>query len=363
MRTTQDSAVFDEASFIKLLGLERKRTDRSQRPFLLILLDLRELLRAGKRQKKQLIHSITASLHRSARQTDVIGWYKANTVLGGIYTELSPLPLPVDKIMARTTAVLQETLTSQQLNTISIATYVYPPHQLEVVGTRPAEELYADLKRSDMGHVLKRTLDILGSLCLIGVLSPVFVLVGLAVKLSSAGPILFKQTRMDQFGLPFTFLKFRSMYTGTDSQVHQQYIQKFILLSKQGKQESESLRQNGFFKLNQDHRVTPVGRIIRKTSLDELPQLFNVLRGSMSLVGPRPPIGYEITNYDIWHRRRVLEAKPGITGPWQVRGRSRTTFEDMVRLDLQYIDNWSFWTDLKLLLQTPWTVIKCEGAR
>ena len=153
------------------------------------------------------------------------------------------------------------------------------------------------------------------------------------------------------------------MYTDADSRVHQQYIQEFILQSKNGNGAHEALKQDGFFKLSQDPRITPLGRFIRTTSLDELPQLLNVLVGTMSLVGPRPPIPYEAEHYDIWHRRRLLEAKPGITGLWQVKGRSRTSFEDMVRLDLQYIDEWSLWTDLKLLLQTPWTVIKCEGAR
>jgi lipopolysaccharide/colanic/teichoic acid biosynthesis glycosyltransferase len=186
---------------------------------------------------------------------------------------------------------------------------------------------------------------------------------GVAIKLTSKGPILFRQTRIGQFGQHFTFLKFRSMYTDADSRVHQQYVQEFILQSKNGNGAHEALKQDGFFKLSQDPRITPVGRFIRTTSLDELPQLLNVLAGTMSLVGPRPPIPYEAEHYDMWHRRRLLEAKPGITGLWQVKGRSRTTFEDMVRLDLQYIDEWSLWTDLKLLLQTPWTVIKCEGAR
>ena len=153
------------------------------------------------------------------------------------------------------------------------------------------------------------------------------------------------------------------MYTDADSTRHEQYIKGFILQSRNGSTALEALKQEGLFKLTNDPRVTPLGRVLRKTSLDELPQLLNVLAGTMSLVGPRPPIPYEIKNYDTWHTRRVLEAKPGITGLWQVQGRSRTTFDDMVRLDLQYIDQWSFWTDLKLLLQTPWTVIKCKGAR
>jgi lipopolysaccharide/colanic/teichoic acid biosynthesis glycosyltransferase len=210
---------------------------------------------------------------------------------------------------------------------------------------------------------VKRILDIIGSFMLLVLCLPLLVLIGVAIKLTSKGPILFKQTRIGQFGQHFTFLKFRSMYTDADSRLHQQYVQKFILQSKDGNGAHEALKQGGFFKLNQDPRITPVGRFIRTTSLDELPQLLNVLAGTMSLVGPRPPIPYEAEHYDMWHRRRVLEGKPGITGLWQVKGRSRTTFEDMVRLDLQYIDEWSLWTDVKLLLQTPWTVIKCEGAR
>ena len=116
------------------------------------------------------------------------------------------------------------------------------------------------------------------------------------------------------------------------------------------------------FKLTNDPRVTPIGRMLRKTSLDELPQLWNVLRGDMSLVGPRPPLAYEVEQYRPWHRRRVLEAKPGITGLWQVKGRSRTTFDEMVRLDLQYARTRSLWTDIKILLATPRAVISGKGA-
>jgi lipopolysaccharide/colanic/teichoic acid biosynthesis glycosyltransferase len=206
-------------------------------------------------------------------------------------------------------------------------------------------------------------LDIIGSFILLVLFSPVLVLIAAAIKLTSQGPILFRQTRVGQFGQHFTFLKFRSMYTDNDSKIHKEYVLEFIRQGQNGNGAHEVLKQDGFFKLRHDPRITPLGRFLRKTSLDEFPQLLNVLAGTMSLVGPRPPIPYETEHYDIWHRRRMLEAKPGITGLWQVKGRSRTTFEDMVRLDLQYIDEWSLWTDIKLLLQTPWTVIKCDGAR
>jgi lipopolysaccharide/colanic/teichoic acid biosynthesis glycosyltransferase len=153
-------------------------------------------------------------------------------------------------------------------------------------------------------HVTKRVMDILGSALAIVLFSPVFLIIAIAVKATSRGPVLFRQRRLGQYGNSFVFLKFRSMYVN-------------------------------------NLRITSVGAFLRKTGLDELPQFFNVLKGEMSLIGPRPPIPYEVEAYDFWHRRRLLEAKPGITGLWQVSGRSRVRFDDMVRLDLQYARNWS----------------------
>jgi lipopolysaccharide/colanic/teichoic acid biosynthesis glycosyltransferase len=146
------------------------------------------------------------------------------------------------------------------------------------------------------------------------------------------------------------------MYTNSDPAKHKDYIRKYI-----GEQKNAAV-EPGVFKLKNDLRITPVGRLLRKTSLDELPQLINVLKGEMSLVGPRPPIPYECELYDIWHKRRLLSCKPGITGLWQVTGRSRTTFDEMVRLDLKYINEWSLWLDLKILLKTPKAVLSGEGA-
>jgi lipopolysaccharide/colanic/teichoic acid biosynthesis glycosyltransferase len=363
MVSTLDNSIFDLESFASILGLERKRTHRSQRPFLLMLLDLRRLLRDGKQQRSKLVKSVIKSLQLCTRQTDMIGWYKNNAVIGIIFTELSEEDPSIDKILKRVNTALQTQLTLKQVDALTISTYVYPPEDPGSSEPTANDKLYPDLKQHKLSSLVKRMLDVIGSFMLLGLLSPALVLIGVAIKLTSKGPILFKQRRIGQFGQHFTFLKFRSMYTDADTRVHKQYVQEFIQQSKNGNGAHEALKQDGFFKLSQDPRITPVGRFIRTTSLDELPQLFNVLTGTMSLVGPRPPIPYEAEFYDIWHRRRLLEAKPGITGLWQVKGRSRTTFEDMVRLDLQYIDEWSLWTDLKLLLQTPWTVIKCEGAR
>jgi lipopolysaccharide/colanic/teichoic acid biosynthesis glycosyltransferase len=167
--------------------------------------------------------------------------------------------------------------------------------------------------------------------------------------------VLFRQTRVGQFGRQFTFLKFRSMYLANDSSIHQEYV-KDLIAGRNG------VGQNGVYKIQNDPRVTRIGQFLRKTSLDELPQFWNVLKGDMSLVGPRPPVPYEVEVYDIWHRRRLLQAKPGITGLWQVKGRSRTTFDEMVRLDLQYTLSSSLWVDLKILAQTPMAVVAGSGA-
>jgi lipopolysaccharide/colanic/teichoic acid biosynthesis glycosyltransferase len=178
--------------------------------------------------------------------------------------------------------------------------------------------------------------------------------------LTSEGPIFFRQQRVGQFGLPFVFLKFRSMVVSTDATIHKEFVRKFI--AGQAADSGSGANEKVVYKITNDPRVTWIGRIMRRTSLDEIPQFWNVLVGEMSLVGPRPPIPYEIEAYDIWHRRRLLEAKPGITGLWQVHGRSKTTFDDMVRLDLQYSRTWSPLLDLKILLQTPRAVFSGDGA-
>ncbi len=152
------------------------------------------------------------------------------------------------------------------------------------------------------------------------------------------------------------------MYTNNDPQVHQEYVQRFIAGQAENNSSENGEDRPVVFKITNDPRVTPVGRFLRKTSLDELPQFWNVLRGEMSLVGPRPPVQYEFDVYDVWHRRRVLEVKPGITGLWQVSGRSRTCFDDMVRLDLRYTQSWSLWLDLRILAATPRAVFTGDGA-
>jgi lipopolysaccharide/colanic/teichoic acid biosynthesis glycosyltransferase len=358
-----NSTIFEEASFTEILRFERKRTDRSQRPFLLVLLEFGPLHRGGRRQRQNLINNIIHSLKLGIRQTDLMGWYKNNTVIGVIFTELHLENPAVNKIRERVNAALRARLTPEQIAAITVSVHLYPHRDLGGPSSSASDILYPDLKRQKSALFLKRATDILGSLALLFLFAPVFVMVGVAIKLTSNGPILFKQTRIGQLGRPFTLLKFRSMHVDADSQAHEQYIRDFIIRGRDGDGGPEVLKQGGFFKLSRDSRITPLGHLIRRTSADELPQVLNVLAGSMSLVGPRPHPPYEVEWYDTWHRRRVLEARPGLTGLWQVKGRSRTTYDDMVRLDLKYIDNWSVWNDLKILLQTPWAVLTAAGAR
>jgi lipopolysaccharide/colanic/teichoic acid biosynthesis glycosyltransferase len=248
-------------------------------------------------------------------------------------------------------------------NQITISQYVFPEKWEYQVDERPSHPtLYPDLEKTASKSALyvasKRALDVIASGIGLLVLAPVFLAVALAIKLSSKGPVFFHQERVGQYGTPFVFLKFRSMYLNNDNKVHQDYVTKLIA----GKAEGQNADGIPVFKLTRDPRITPVGSFLRRTSLDELPQLYNVLKGDMSLVGPRPAIPYEVDAYQLWHRRRVLEAKPGITGLWQVSGRSRVGFDEMVRLDLRYAMTRSFWLDLKILLLTPKAVISGEGA-
>jgi lipopolysaccharide/colanic/teichoic acid biosynthesis glycosyltransferase len=203
-------------------------------------------------------------------------------------------------------------------------------------------------------------IDVLGSLFALISFSPIYVVIAALIKLTSEGPVFFKQDRVGLFGKRFVFFKFRSMYANNDPTIHQEFV-KNLIHGEQDKR-GNTPKQKGTYKITKDPRVTPVGHFLRKTSLDELPQFFNVLLGDMSLVGPRPAIPYECLEYDVWHRRRLLEMKPGITGLWQVRGRSTTTFDEMVRIDIKYLQEWSIWMDLKIILQTPWAVLKGKGA-
>lgn len=210
-------------------------------------------------------------------------------------------------------------------------------------------------------YALKRLLDVVGASLALLALSPLMLLTALAVKLSSPGPVIFSQLRLGKRGVPFSFYKFRSMVVDGDDTIHREFVKRLIQGEHNRINQQDASRP--MYKLKADPRITWIGRIIRKTSIDELPQLLNVLKGDLSLVGPRPPLPYEAENYRSWHLRRVLEVKPGITGLWQVEGRSRVSFDEMVRLDLRYAQRCSLLLDLNILLRTFKVVLRCEGAK
>jgi exopolysaccharide biosynthesis polyprenyl glycosylphosphotransferase len=205
---------------------------------------------------------------------------------------------------------------------------------------------------------LKRALDVLLAGLALAFISPLFLAISFLIKRSSPGPVLFVQERLGRDGRPFKFYKFRSMVHNSDDAIHRQFAAMFIAGDDGGCAATNS--GDKVFKLKRDPRITQIGAFLRRTSLDELPQLLNIIRGDMSLVGPRPPIAYEIENYQPWHMER-LKAVPGLTGLWQVSGRSSVSFDEMVRLDIRYINEWSFWSDLAIIAKTVPVVIRGTG--
>jgi lipopolysaccharide/colanic/teichoic acid biosynthesis glycosyltransferase len=215
---------------------------------------------------------------------------------------------------------------------------------------------WAELPARRVYRLTKRLFDLVGATALLIVLAPAFACCALAVRLSSPGPIIFRQERIGERGKTFLFLKFRSMYVAADTAPHRDYVAAFI--RGQARQDADV----PLYKLGNDRRITPPGRWLRRTSLDELPQLWNIIRGEMSLVGPRPPIPYELEHYRPEQYGR-LAVTPGLTGLWQVSGRSTMGTLEMLELDLAYVRIWSFWTDLMILLRTVPTLLRGHGAR
>lgn len=353
-----------EEPFVSMLYLERRRAERAPKRFVLMLMDVKQVL--ADHQNKSTIAKISSALTESIRETDIIGWYLEDHLIGVIGTEIGETtPKMVQtRMLDKVRQALYKSLGADKTRLISFSFHFFPEENDESSTDHSANiTLYPDLSRQDASRKfalgVKRVMDVAGSAAALVILSPVYAAIALAIKMNSKGPVLFRQERLGQYGKPFTVLKFRSMRTDCDPRIHQEYVNQFIAGQVEGKASDGSAP---VFKIQKDPRVTTIGRFLRKTSLDELPQFWNVLRGDMSLVGPRPPIAYEFKVYDVWHRRRVLEIKPGITGLWQVHGRSRTRFDDMVRLDLKYARVWSIWLDLKILVQTPAAVFNGEGA-
>ena len=355
--------ILSEDSFMAMLYLERRRAERGKKRYVLLLVDVEGAI--SSKQKNRTVAIIGKTLCSVTRETDIIGWYVYDHILAVIATEIgNASPAEVrSRISQKLRAAFLASLGADVASQISLSFHFFPEERVDGDANGSGNNAhYPELSRKKPSRKLalgfKRIMDITGSAFALIVLSPLFAIIALAIKATSKGPVFFCQERLGQSGKKFRFIKFRSMRTNCDSKIHEEYVSRFIA----GKTAAIGEGTAPTFKIQKDPRVTPIGGILRKTSLDELPQFWNVLVGEMSLVGPRPPLEYEFKVYDIWHRRRVLEIKPGITGLWQVEGRSRTQFDDMVRMDLKYARAWSLWLDFEILLRTPAAMISGDGA-
>ncbi len=340
------------AEFLRMIQREKRRTDRSHSALSLALLEIDS---AAPGARDAVLEKVCATV----RETD----YTA-----AIDDDGAAVLLP-DTGEAGLRSFLDKVALGRHAHVLSVVGATYPDASFdrlmaERMGT-PRSRHAADADETPVspaqGYPLKRALDVIGAFLALVLLSPLMLVVALIIKLTSRGPAIFRQQRIGQGGAPFTFYKFRSMRTDNDDRVHREYVAS--LIDGQPTSNGEAAGLAGEFKMKTDPRVTAIGRFIRKTSIDEIPQFWNVLKGDMSLVGPRPPVPYEADRYKAWHRRRVFELKPGLTGIWQVEGRSRVSFDDMVRMDLRYLRECSLVFDLKILVRTVMVVVLCEGAQ
>lgn len=413
-----DRALLSADAMLAKLREERLRAERSHSALGLVTIDFPGLVNAledrGGPSPAAVSNALLDTLITSTRETDVRGWYEGDKIAILVpYTDQDGTQALVQKLTRVIASRLRPRDTSNDmllskrlkgffricaldtdkkpLDAIrehnlgrvedSKSSDVRRPFRREAVAMAPQAfdclqnqsgsaalaihwpfsfELLDYMSSRQFNLKAKRMLDIVGALAGIVLFAPAMALIAVAIKLTSPGPVLFKQERMGLLGRSFTFLKFRSMKVGNDPSIHKEFVTKLI----RGDIDNPNNQAEGskVFKITDDPRVTQIGAFIRKTSLDELPQFFNVLLGDMSLVGPRPPISYECDEYRMWHCRRILEVKPGITGLWQTMGRSSTTFDEMVRLDLQYSRNWNVVMDVKILLKTVMAVFSGRGA-
>lgn len=351
--TGTQSDLLSKTHFLNRLRIEKRRVDRSNAPLSIALFYLKREREKCEESKQKFL----TFLIKNTRETDIKGWVD-HEVIGMILpdTDKQGVKNCIEKILHGNGGVKYSVVSATYPDDIFEKLLSEEPSQPDLF---PIDVDEANQFRR-VAVIFKRAMDITGALVGLVVFSPIMLVTSLAIKLTSLGPIIFKQNRVGQKGVKFPFYKFRSMYWNTDDRVHREYVVNFI------KGELEKINQGEkeqpLYKMKSDSRVTLIGRIIRKTSIDELPQFFNVLKGDMSLVGPRPPLPYEVEKYKPWHLRRILEVKPGITGLWQVDGRSRTSFDEMVRMDLRYVQNWSLWLDLKILFKTIRAVLRPNGA-
>ena len=339
--------------FLNQLRLEKRRVDRSRAPLSMVLYrydGTKDLVLRDARALLKLLRG-------NKRETDILGQLD-NGVIAILLLDTNRDGM--QKFMQKVAV---------QAGNLPFSTVgeTYPNHLFETVlrgGEYPLQFhpfVLDDLTGPNkVGLFGKRVFDVVGSASLLVLASPLMAAIATAIALTSPGPVIFRQRRLGKGCTPFVFYKFRSMLINADDSIHREFVTS--LIQGQHDQINQQDAATPFYKIKSDPRLTRMGGFIRRTSLDELPQLFNVLKGDMSLVGPRPPLPYEAEKYQSWHLRRILEIKPGITGLWQVEGRSRVSFDEMVRMDLRYTRDWSLLLDLKILTRTILVVLRRDGA-
>ena len=414
---TSNNGYFESIEYFRhRFFIEKRRAERKDYEFSLIIIDLKDedknFNRVTKNTFLKIEDVIFSTLIMVLRSTDIVVKYcPFNLAILLPDTEKEGTALVVQRIKSELKEVFDQSL-ADILKILTIYSYCYPDHAEEIdklieseiitsknstiAVEKTVREVRSDcfktkhsngnsknLKSSSFSRntlvlenpffllnevffdfsvnwqkIIKRYLDISISLLAIIFLFPIISIITFLIKITSPGPVFFKQERIGYMGKKFTIYKFRTMYQKKDERIHRDYVKDFITNGKPSEIESH----NHIFKITNDPRITSIGKFLRRTSLDEIGQFINVLKGDMSLVGPRPPIPYEVEMYDLWHRRRFLTVKPGITGLWQIYGRNTITFNEMVRLDLTYANNWSLSLDFKILLKTLWVVLCMKGA-
>ena len=339
--------------FLELLRRDRLRADRTDSPLALVSIRVGHRLDDAYASTVRLVDM----LHAAMRESDSLGLVDEHALMVLMPdTDEEGAKRFVNRLVGA------GDWPAQHPEIIAYPNALFDQLQSGEPGGLPVLPLmFADPSQSKrFQFACKRAMDIVGASVALVLLFPLMLFAAIGVKLTSPGPLIFRQLRLGRGFAPFVFLKFRSMYDKSDDKVHREQVTR--LISEKSALEDGDEDGGAFYKMKGDLRVTRFGRFIRRTSIDELPQLINVLKNEMSLVGPRPPLAYETELYDPWHLRRVLEVKPGLTGLWQVEGRSEVSFDDMVRLDLRYSREWSILMDIKILFKTVWVVLRCRGA-
>ncbi len=344
--------VLPRQHFLWQLRREKRRSDRSKSPLSIALFRYQGSAYDELRSTERML----TILHHNKRETDM---------LGELGHDLVAVLLP-DTRGKGTQRFMQKIARHADALPFAQSVGTYPDQLFDALaaGTPRFAEFHPyfldDGETQRFRDRVKRLLDLAGASVGLVLASPFMAVAALAIARTSPGPIIFKQVRLGRHGVPFVFYKFRTMHCNVDDRIHREHVAALIAGDSQSNTRGGTAKT--WSKLEADPRITRVGRILRKTSIDELPQLFNVLKGDLSLVGPRPALPYEAEKYQAWHLRRIFARKPGISGLWQAYSRGDSTFDDMVRMDIQYIRNWSLGLDLKILLKTVKVVLRRTGA-